>query len=60
MVGSPLKKQRPSFAEGMTDEQTGRPSSFPPALGDILAKAEASQQQRAPPAVREEDEEEEL
>jgi hypothetical protein len=58
VVGSPLKKQRPSFAEGM-DEQT-RPASFPPALGDVLAKAEASLHQQAPPAVKEEDEEEEL
>jgi len=58
VVGSPLKKQRPSFAEGMTDDQAGRPASFPPALGDILAKAEASLHQQAPPAVKEEDEEE--
>ncbi|KAK3381593.1 hypothetical protein B0H63DRAFT_209319 [Podospora didyma] len=56
VVGSPLKKARPSISE------VG--GAFPPALGDILAKAEAAQaaqsKQEHPPAVREEDIEEEL
>ena len=62
MVGSPLKKHRPSVAEGMDSEQATRPSPFPPALGDVLAKAEAAQQQKqsAATAVKEEDEDEEL
>ena len=57
VVGSPLKKQRPSFAEGMSDDAS-RPASFPPALGDVLAKAEASLHGQTPPIVKEEEEEE--
>jgi len=66
IVGSPLKKHRASVAEGMDDEKAARPSSFPPALGDILAKAEADQQKQqqqqkqGTPTVKEEEEEEEL
>lgn len=40
IIGSPLKKARPSIS-GIGDLRTG--GSFPPALGDILAKAEAAQ-----------------
>ena len=44
----------------MTDDQSPRPSGFPPALGDVLAKAEAAQQQTQAAPVKEEDDEEEL
>ncbi len=47
----------------MNDEQGGpRASSFPPALGDILAKVEAAteQKQPTPATVKEADEDEEL
>ncbi len=62
LIGSPLKKARPSISEVGGLRPGG---SFPPALGDILAKAEAAQAaqnkpQPSPPAVKEEMEEEEL
>ncbi|EFW99107.1 hypothetical protein CMQ_5528 [Grosmannia clavigera kw1407] len=62
IIGSPLKRHRASLAEGLEGEQrSGLGSSFPPALGDILAKAEAAQKQQSQtslaPAVKEEDEE---
>jgi len=61
IVVSPLKRHRPSIAEGVDDEHGTHSSPFPPALGDILAKAEAAQQQkRTTPTLREEDEDEEL
>ncbi len=63
IVGSPLKKHRPSVTEGADGDQGTRASSFPPALGDVLAKAEAAQQQQqkqTTPTVKEEDEDEEL
>lgn len=46
IVGSPLKKSRPSLAEGATVDDSGRAAVFPPALGDVLAKAEAAQKQK--------------
>lgn len=65
-VGSPLKKARPSLGAdasvggGDTGSSTG--GNFPPALGDILAKAQAAQasqdQERAAPPVKMEEEEE--
>lgn len=58
IIGSPLKKARPSISEGGLRSV----GSFPPALGDILAKAEAAQAaQNKPepsPTVKEEMEEE--
>jgi hypothetical protein len=57
IVGSPLKKQRPSFAEGMTDEKGSRSDNLP-ALGDILAKAEPAQANLQAFPMKEEDEEE--
>lgn len=70
IIGSPLKKARPSIS----DINDIKPGMFPPALGDILAKAEAAQaaknqSQSAPvtstplsntPLSREMEEEEEL
>lgn len=59
VVGSPLKKARPSVSEA---DNNGEPRSFPPALGDILAKAEAAQaaqgKEQAAPPVKEDVEEE--
>ena len=40
IIGSPLKKARPSISGDLGDLKSGM---FPPALGDILAKAEAAQ-----------------
>ena len=61
LIGSPLKRARPSISD-ISELKTG--STFPPALGDILAKAEAAQAaQNKPqpsPPVREVMEEEEL
>lgn len=62
VVGSPLKKARASLggadAIGGGDSTGG---SFPPALGDILAKAQAAQasqdQERAAPPMKMEEEE---
>jgi len=58
VIGSPLKKARPSIS----DVSELKPGMFPPALGDILAKAEAAQaaanQPQPAPAVTEEEEEE--
>ncbi|KAK3332070.1 hypothetical protein B0T19DRAFT_93990 [Cercophora scortea] len=57
VIGSPLKKARPSISE-----IPGLSSAFSPALGDILAKAEAAQaahkKQEHSPTVKEETEEE--
>ncbi|KAK1759642.1 hypothetical protein QBC47DRAFT_437638 [Echria macrotheca] len=57
VIGSPLKKARPSIS----DVSELKPGMFPPALGDILAKAEAAQkaanQPQPAPAVTEEEEE---
>ncbi|TPX18863.1 uncharacterized protein E0L32_011478 [Thyridium curvatum] len=65
IVGSPLKKHRASIhGIGDESEEAPRPASFPPALGDVLAKAEAAQQQKQQQqtkqaaAVNEEEEEE--
>ncbi|KAK3384325.1 hypothetical protein B0T24DRAFT_80632 [Lasiosphaeria ovina] len=62
VVGSPLKKARPSISEGAGTRTGG---GFPPGLGDILAKAEAAQaahnkQEHSAPIKKEEDIEEEL
>jgi hypothetical protein len=58
VIGSPLKKARPSIS----DIGELKPGMFPPALGDILAKAEAAQaaknKPQPAPAVTEEIEEE--
>lgn len=44
MVGSPLKKARPSISGPAPDlGASSGTGTFPPALGDILAKAEAAQ-----------------
>jgi hypothetical protein len=46
MIGSPLKKARPSIsgpAPPALENNVGPNSGFPSALGDILAKAEAAQ-----------------
>lgn len=58
MIGSPLKKARPSISEGAGKALGGGNASFTPGLGDILAKAEAaraaanqSQSSSAPAAV---------
>ena len=40
IIGSPLKKARPSISGDLGEL---KPGMFPPALGDILAKAEAAQ-----------------
>jgi hypothetical protein len=61
IIGSPLKKARPSIS----DIGDLKPGMFPPALGDILAKAEAAQaaqdkSKSAPAAVGGQIEEEEL
>ncbi|KAK4454137.1 hypothetical protein QBC34DRAFT_178193 [Podospora aff. communis PSN243] len=58
VIGSPLKKARPSIS----DIGELKPGMFPPALGDILAKAEAAQAaknkpQSAPPVTEEIEEE---
>ena len=57
VVGSPLKKARPSIG----DIGDLKPGMFPPALGDILAKAEAAQaaanKSQHSPTVKEEEEE---
>jgi len=42
VVGSPLKKARPSVA-GLDDVNGALPSGSLPQLGDVLAKAEADQ-----------------
>ncbi|KAK3945585.1 hypothetical protein QBC46DRAFT_94711 [Diplogelasinospora grovesii] len=67
IIGSPLKKARPSISEvgGLGDPTRPGGSSFPPALGDVLAKAEAAQAAQykpepTPPIVKEEIIEEEL
>lgn len=66
IIGSPLKKHRASVAEGLDADSRSilgsGSSSFPPALGDILAKAEAAQKKQSlpgslAPSVKEEDEE---
>ncbi|KAL2176282.1 uncharacterized protein P884DRAFT_203728 [Thermothelomyces heterothallicus CBS 202.75] len=65
-VGSPLKKARPSLSAdasvGGGDVGSSAGGSFPPALGDILAKAQAAQanqdQERPAPPVKMEEEEE--
>lgn len=43
IIGSPLKKARPSIAGLDDDVPAGQPRSFPPGLGDVLARAEAAQ-----------------
>lgn len=50
MIGSPLKKARPSISgpappalDNNVGPSSGLGSTFPSALGDILARAEASQ-----------------
>ena len=47
VVGSPLKKHRASVAEGTDGDPRSvlNSGAFPPALGDILAKAEAAHSQ---------------
>ncbi|OAA68231.1 hypothetical protein SPI_00426 [Niveomyces insectorum RCEF 264] len=65
VIGSPLKKHRASVAEGADNDprSTLHTGAFPPALGDILAKAEIAQKQKqnqqavAAPTVKEEEEE---
>ena len=44
-VGSPLKKARPSIG-GADAESAKILANFPPALGDVLARAEAAQAAR--------------
>lgn len=46
VVGSPLKKARPSIA-GLDDVNGVATSSSLPQLGDVLAKAEADQKAKA-------------
>jgi len=59
VVGSPLKKARASISDS---SPLSNPGMFPPALGDILAKAEASKtaQDKPQPTPPVEDIEEEL
>lgn len=64
MIGSPLKKARPSIS-GPEHNPLGSPSAtFPSALGDVLAKAEAAEAANHGTAAKEEEitmeEEEEL
>lgn len=54
MVGSPLKKARPSIA-GLDDDANGgvaAASSTLPQLGDVLAQAEAGQKAKALEAAK--------
>ncbi|KAH8884671.1 hypothetical protein GQ53DRAFT_829626 [Thozetella sp. PMI_491] len=49
-IGSPLKKARPSIG-GADSESAKINARFPPALGDVLAKAEAAQAAKAAAAA---------
>ncbi|KAK4158384.1 hypothetical protein C8A00DRAFT_28663 [Chaetomidium leptoderma] len=64
VIGSPMKKARPSLGAdaGLGGELGSSNASFPPALGDILAKAQAAQASQnkeggSPLAVKMEEEE---